>query len=178
MSEHKGTVTVLIGVMTIAMIVTGILVVSLIIHKVSLVPGTVSQTQNILPIDVRGVLGTVEKISGQEITLKDFRKSMTATSSPVSQSARMTVLVDQSTVIQRLVYKDATTIAKESADFYKNIQKIQTQNSPTPPRPPEPFSLEKIVLGDIHIGDVLTAYSGEDISELMTFTATKIEVRN
>ncbi|MDO8565578.1 MAG: hypothetical protein Q7S04_00115 [Candidatus Moranbacteria bacterium] len=140
-----------------------------------------SQPQTVQPVpptEVRRVLGTVEKVSGQEIMLKDFRKISSIVTAVSDQSERMFVTVDQSTIIERFTYKDATTIAKEQDAFVKNIQEIQRQNPSVPPTPPEPFTFEKITLSDIKIGDKVMASFGEDISNLATFTATKIEVRN
>jgi len=176
MPEHNKSKDVLIGIMTIAMVVIGIVVYQT-GYKSSPKTGGASQTLNISPTKVHSVLGTVEQISGQEITLKDFRKSMSAVSNSASQSARIIVTVNQLTIMQRLSFKDQATIAKEMDDFIKNIQKIQAQSPSAPPSPPEPFSLVNITLGDIHVGDVLIASSVEDISALTTFTATKIEIR-
>jgi hypothetical protein len=181
MPEHKGTINVLIGVMTIAMIVISILVVYLINHKVSFVSGTVSQTQNIPPVpptEVRRVFGTVEKVSDREITLKDFRKISSVVTAVSDKSARMVIGVDQSTLIERLTHKDAAVFSAELDAFYKNIQKIQAQNLSTPPIPPVSFTLEKVALGDIKVGDRVTASFAEDIANLSTPTATKIEIQN
>jgi len=181
MPGHNRTKDVLIGIMTIAMIAIGIFMVSLINHKVIVVLGTVSQTQDIPlvpPTEVHRVLGTVEKVSDQEITLKDFRKISSIVAPASDQSARMFITVNQSTRIERFVYKDVAILNAELNAFYKNIQKIQTQNPSAPPTPPEPFTFEKVALSDIKIGDHVTVSFAEDIANLATFTATKIEIRN
>ncbi|HQT83075.1 MAG TPA: hypothetical protein PLW99_02925 [Candidatus Paceibacterota bacterium] len=167
--------------MTIAMIVIGILMVYLINHKVSLVVETVSQTQNIPPVpptEVHRVLGIVEKVSGREVTLKDFRKISSVVSAESDQSARMIVLVNQSTVIERFTYKDAAVLNAELDAFYKNIQEAQAQSPSVPPMPPEPFTLENITVSDIKIGDRVIASFAEDVAHLTTGTATKIEIQN
>lgn len=130
------------------------------------------------PTEVRRVLGTVEQISGQEITLKDFRKISSIVSTTSGQSDRIVVGVDQSTLIERLTHKDAAVFSAELDAFYKNIQKAPAQNPSTSPASPVPFTLEKITIGDIKVGDSITASFAEDIANLTTFTATKIEIQN
>jgi hypothetical protein len=162
--------------MTIAMIVISILVVYLVNHKVSLVIETVSQTQNtqsVSPTEVRAVLGTVEKVSGQEIKLKDVKKIL-YTDAPIDQGAQMVITVDQSTTVERFMHKDMSVFAKELEAFNQN----QSRSTSTPPIPPKPFTLVKVTLSDIKVGDIVTASSLKDIATLTTFTATTIAIQN
>lgn len=138
---------------------------------------TASQTQNAALTESRLVLGTVEKVSGQQITLKDFRKIPIITDS-TDQSARMSVTVDQNTIIERLVQKDSATISKERDAFLKKIQAQGAFSSTTAMlQPPEPFTREKLTLGDIKVGDTLAVFAAEDIAKLTVFTAARVEVQ-
>jgi hypothetical protein len=131
---------------------------------------TVSQTQNnAQPVltESRLVIGTVEKVSGQEITLTNFKRVPDFTASSTSQAGSIVITIDQSTVIERLIQKDIAVISKERA-----------LSTSTPLTPPEPFTRVKITLGDIKVGDVLAVTSAEDISKLAAFTATKVEVQD
>lgn len=142
---------------------------------------TVSQTQNALLTESRLVLGTVGKISGQEVTLTNFRKVPDVTGNPTGQTGSMVVTVDQSTIIDRLVQKDSTTISEEIAAFTEKVQKSQAQgvlSSTTPVTPPEPFTRVEITLNDIKVGDTIAVFAGGDISKSTTFTAARIEIQD
>ncbi|MDP3957255.1 MAG: hypothetical protein Q8Q10_02020 [bacterium] len=136
-----------------------------------------SQPQSAQPIpatEVRRVFGTVEKISGNEITLKDVKKILNTGAKPVNQSAQTVITVDQATVVERYMRKDMLVFGKELDDFAQN----RDQSASTPPRPPVPFTLEKVTLSDIKVGDIITASSLKDIATLTTFTATTIAIQN
>jgi len=143
---------------------------------------TASQTQSTTPVmESHLVLGTVEKISGQEITLKNFQKIPNIAASSTGQAAPMVVVVDQSTIIERLVQKDIATINREKAAFLDEMTKLQAQgalSSATPIAPPESFTREKLTLNDIKAGDTITAFADGDISKVTTFTAAKIDVQD
>lgn len=118
------------------------------------------QTQSVA-IPVRTVFGTVEKISGQEITLSHFMRvpSFAASTSP---SATMTITVDQATVLERVTLKDLSAVKAQGAT----------------PAPTEPYTIEKITLDDIKVGGVITAFASGDISNVTAFTATKIDLQS
>lgn len=138
----------------------------------------VSQTESTLPIESRLVIGTVEKISSQKITIKDFRKIPIVASS-TDQSARMTVVANVTTIIERLIQKDIAVINKERDAFLKEIEAQGAYSSTTAMiQPPTPYTLTKITLSDIKVGDTVSAFAAEDISKLTTFTATKIDIQN
>ena len=140
------------------------------------------ETKNTQPVsmETQQVLGIVEKISGQEITLKDVKKSTNTENtnlSAVNQELQAVVIVNQSTIIEILSYKDGATITRESDADHESAQKIQAQNSSlTPPVPPNPFTREKITLSDVRSGDVVSVTAVEDLLIANQFTATKIVV--
>jgi hypothetical protein len=173
MPERNKTKDVLIGVMTVAMI--GIIAFA--VSQISYKTGTVSQTQTAQLAQSHAVLGTVEQISGQEITLKDFRKISNTGASSVDQLERIVVTVNQTTIIERVTRKDRIVFSKE-LDAFGEKQAQGAQSTSTPLTPPEPFTLEKITLSDIKVGDSIVASSAEDISKLSTFTATTIAIQN
>jgi hypothetical protein len=119
------------------------------------------------------VLGTVDSISGKEITLKEVKRIPDTASGAVSQS--VTVTVESSTVIERLVAKDPAVLQKEQDAFMK---KVQAQGPGDSIVPPEPFTRTKITLDAIKAGDVVVASSNQDISKLTAFTATRIDVQD
>jgi len=123
----------------------------------------------------RMILGTVDKISGQEITLKDVRRI--SDTSPGAVGKSVTVTVVSSTIIERLVLKDAATLKKEQDAFSKELQ-AKGANDPTNSMvPPEPFTRTKIAFSDIKAGNFLVVSSDQDLSKLSAFTATRIDVQ-
>lgn len=130
-----------------------------------------------VPIETHQVLGVVEKISSQEITLKDVTKSMNANSGAENQEARMIVMVDQSTTMERLSYKDGSTITRESDVAHEGAQENQVQGLLlTPPAPIEPFTREKITLSDIRTDDVVSVAASGGVLTGNQFVATEIVV--
>ena len=177
MPENHKIISAIISFVVALVVVVCVVVAYQYGYKNGLSKTSLSKTQN-MPLESRLVLGTVEKISGQQITLKDFRKVPIAISA--DQSARMIIVVDQNTIVERLVQKDSATINKEIAAFTEKVQKLQAQGAQgttTPLTPPEPFTREKLTLGDIKVGDTLAAFASEDIAKLTSFTATKIDIQ-
>jgi len=129
------------------------------------------------PATANIALGTVEKISGQDITLKDVKRIPETPASTANQSSTVVVTVGQATVIERLVQKSVTVLNKEMAAYSETSEKLQAQGAVDIPAPPEPFTREKIALKDIQTGDTLVAFSAGDISTLSAFTTTRIEVQ-
>lgn len=130
-----------------------------------------------VPIKVHHVLGVVEKVSGDEVTVKDVRKILDTAASTEPQEAHMVVSIDGLTLIERLIYKDGATIMKEAEVIYESAQEIQTQNqSVTPPATPDPFTREKITVSDITLGDAISVTATEDIQTPNWFIATEIVV--
>lgn len=168
MPEYNGSKNILIGAMTIAMIV---IIITFVVSQIS---GTVSQTQTAQLVQVHAVLGTVEKISGQEITLKDVKKILNTGGAPIDWVARMVITVDQSTVVERFMRKDMLVFAKELDAFSQN----KARSTSTPPKPPAPYTLGKVTFSDIKVGDIVTVSSLKDIATLTTFTATTIAIQN
>ena len=144
-----------------------------------LATGSLSQTQDVVTTvpEVRAVMGTVERISGQEITLKDFKMIPSADSS-TDRDGRMIVSVNQTTLLQRFSQKDAATLKSDQVAFDAQVKAQGTQNTATPLTPPSLFTAEKITLSSVKVGDFIVVYSAEDISKVTTFAATKIDVQD
>jgi hypothetical protein len=132
-------------------------------------------------LESRMVMGVVDGISDQKITLKNFQK-LPPVGVPKSsdEDKRMTAIVIDTTVIEKIGQKDIKVIQEEQAAFTKKMQE-QAGKAPEagvlPIVPPEPFTREKITLQDIKSGDSITVFAGEDISKLDEFTASRIEIR-
>ncbi len=142
---------------------------------------TTSPSQNVLvpSPDKRMALGTIDSISGQKILLKNFQKiSDNLSASSVSPSASLTVVVGSATSIQRLVPQDPTILQKEQAAYLKKVQARSAQSTTTPPTPPQLFVRQTIALKDLKVGDVILAYASENIANLDSFTAVKIEIQS
>ena len=103
------------------------------------------------------ITGNVEKISGQSITVKNLKKISANTVTTVSQTERLTVTADNSTIIEQLTPKEPTT----------------TDNN----RTEETFGRIKITLDDIRPGDSITVFATMNISKVSAFTAEKIEIK-
>lgn len=170
-------------VMAILAIGTFVVMYFFVIHKrVEIIPEQVAIAPQVpvaqpVPAEVHTVSGTVEKISGQEITLKDFIEISKTSDVSVSQLAQIAVTVDQSTIIERLVHKDLMAFSKE-LDAFGERQTQEAQNSTTPSAPPEPFTREKIALEDIKLGDIMVTSFILGATTSTTFTATKIDIQN
>lgn len=136
-------------------------------------PQPPSTAQNML-------VGTVEKISGQEITLNNVKKLPEIIPATAAQSENVIVSVDQATRIERFVTKDGAVLTREQTAYSAaaaNLQAQGAESTTTPLRPPEPFTRVGIALTDVRVGDVIVASSNDDISKASAFTATMIEVQ-
>jgi len=126
---------------------------------------------------VNTVVGTVESISGQEVTLQNAKRIPEGSADKLGT---VVVMVDSATVIERLVQKDVAILNKEMATFIEASKKSQTQTVSAGAAavvPPEPFTRKEITIGDIKVGDILVAHSAVSLPELSAFTATRIEVQ-
>lgn len=135
---------------------------------------TAPQAQNLgfERLEQHMAVGTVEKIFGKEIVLKDTKKMPDNTIS-VDQAESIVVTVDQTTVIERFVQKDVESIKNDLADFAEK----QKQGTATATIPPEPFTRTKVTFDDIKIGDTIVVFSPVDIAKLTTFVATEINIQ-
>lgn len=121
----------------------------------------------------RMLFGTIDKVDGKDLTLKDVQR---IPSSASGAADTVTVTIDSVTVIERLVSKDSATLEKEQAAFMK---KVETQQGSTESIvPPEPFTRVKIALSDLKAGDFVVVSSNQDLSKLSAFTATRIDVQD
>lgn len=176
MYDRKNIVNVLIMVMTVAMVVASVFIE----YQVGYGRGVgtrMSQLSDVssvssIPTESHMVVGTVERISGQKITIKDFQKIPNIVA---NQPGRLIVVANQVTNIERFVQKDAATVKNDLATFSEKLKR--TQNLTIAMTPPEPFIRKKILLNDIHVGDIVIVSAVEDISNLATFTATEIDIK-
>jgi len=125
------------------------------------------------PDGVRDIIGTVKGVSGSEI-------SMDANQLPFAPKAplKRTVIVDENTVIERLIEKDADTQRKEMNDFIEKSRKAAESNGPGPAiLPPLPFDRREVSISDVKAGDVIMASAGEDITNAKSFTAARISIQ-
>lgn len=122
-------------------------------------------------LGINNVVGTVEKITGSEIIVKTFQAP-----SLKNDLLERTVVVDQATVIERLVAKDLAVIQREQTQFTEEMKKAGAGGANI--KPPEPFTREKATINDIKIGDIIFASAGKDISKDNKFTAEKILIQS
>lgn len=115
----------------------------------------------VVPIPVRTVLGTVVKISGQQITLGHFTR-VPSLAGAATSSATMTITIDQSTRIERYTLNNPSVIKVQTA--------TTTLTDPS-------YATQTITLSDIKVGDTITAFSSSDISTETAFTATEIDLQ-
>lgn len=137
-----------------------------------------TQRAKVLPaLKITMGAGMVDKISGNEITINNFR----GISGDASNNQQGVVVeVDKNTTIESLTPKDSATLKKEQVAFAEKIKKLEDsgiQISTEASLPPESVTRKKISLSDIKAGDNVIVYANEDISKLAKFTATKIEVQ-
>ncbi|MDD2657400.1 MAG: hypothetical protein PHD04_01910 [Candidatus Pacebacteria bacterium] len=123
-------------------------------------------------VEAHTLLGTVEKTSGQTVTLNNVRRVTQAADSAKAETVVITI--DSSTDIERLVLKDATVLSKEMAAFTKKLQGVS--GTAATMVQPDPFVHQKIALSDIKIGETLSVSSSENIAKSTAFTATQIAV--
>lgn len=106
------------------------------------------RAENATSTESHMAIGTVERISAQKITVKNFQKIPTGFP---SESTRMIVAVNPATGITRIAQKSAATKSGSS-------------------------SREKTVLSSIQVGALIMVYTDENISRLNTFTAMRIDI--
>lgn len=135
-----------------------------------------SQTQNlgVEQLEQHTAVGVVEKISGNEIFLKDVKK-MPDNNNSANQTESIVVLVGEKTVIERFVQKDLASMKNELDSFIEKQKKLQ--GTATSTIPPEPFTRTKIALEDIKAGETIVVFSSADISKLTSFMAIGINVQ-
>jgi hypothetical protein len=86
-------------------------------------------------------------------------------------SSMRTVAVSSATAIEKQTPKSPAEFQKEVTA----LQKIPFRNTTgTPPLPPLPYSIDKLMLSDLRVGDLVTVESTGDISASANFAATRI----
>lgn len=131
---------------------------------------------NPVPSGVKAI-GLADKISGNEITLKD---ASMVSGEGLGNRQDVTVVVSQATQIERVTMKDVGAIQKEQDAFDEKVKKSEAERAQDPSPQivrPELFVREKISLADIKPGDILSVYADGDTSKSSKLTATKIEVQ-
>lgn len=125
------------------------------------------------------ILGVVEVISGKEITLKDIQKLpiLLTDDGVVDDSIRMVVAVTNETVIERIIPKSRAAIENDKRIFDEEKQKQKEQNITTPLVPPQSFTVEKITMQDIKIGDKLSVFTEDDVAKKTSFVANRVSLK-
>jgi hypothetical protein len=172
MIEYKKIISILVGVVLVVIVVNFFSIQGVFLNK-----GNVTQTQNLnlVAIEQHMAVGVVEKISGQEITLKNVKK-MPGNSVSSGKPESVVITVNQTTVIDRLIKKDIAVIKNELANFTK-IQE-EAFGVPVSVLPPEPFTRIKSTISNIKIGDTLVVFSGLDIAKQTAFVVTEINIQD
>ncbi len=126
--------------------------------------------------EVLSVLGTVAQVSGASLTLTNVRDLP-----PPDQggdglrTAPVTVLIDTSTVIEKLVQKSDATIRREAAAYAARV----AQSTPEQAAllvPPESVTRAQISLGDLKVGELALVIAAQDIAASTSFTAARVEL--
>ncbi len=133
-------------------------------QDVAIIPPQVSlQKQGqLVSKNVSMVLGIVGKISGQEITIENVKIRNISTNIVTQAESPIIAIVGQSTVMERLVPRDSATISNRTA---------------TSSLSSNPFSIERINMSSVNVGDMIAALSDGDVSRAASFTALRINVQ-
>ncbi len=100
-----------------------------------------SEQQTAVSSGSQTLLGTIQGIQGQIITLAPDSGS----------SASVTVAVDQATTFRQAIRKDQATLQKELAAFNAELEKSGADSKTLVP--PSPFIMKNITLQDLKKGD-------------------------
>ncbi len=131
-----------------------------------------------IPIEIKGISGTVEKIDGNKLTVKVAQFYPSADS---SLNERI-VDIDSHTKVFQMVQKNPQEYQKEITDFRKAVQaqiENQPQNGSAQPQtvvPPAPFEKKQISLSDIKVGEQISIISDSDIKTAEEFKAVEIDI--
>jgi hypothetical protein len=122
-------------------------------------------------LEIKTLSGTVDKISGNTLTLKNVSNSDPLADSSLSVR---TVQVTKDTKFYQLTQKDQVQFQKEMEEFQKKM-KDQSGENPSV-TPPSPQDKKEVALSDIKEGQSVSVTSSENIKDKKEFTATQIEI--
>jgi hypothetical protein len=127
-------------------------------------------------VEIKSVFGTVQKISGNSMTVKTISAVDLLANSDLDTR---TVQIDNNTKFYQLVQKDVAQFQKEMEEFQKKTQEQKNSKdaSVQPPATPMPYDKKEITLADIKEGQSVTAIANEDIKNKKEFTATEISIQ-
>ena len=127
-------------------------------------------------MEIKNLSGTVDKISGNIITIKNV-----SSVDPLSDSSldTRTVQISSNTKFYQLVQKDSAEYQKEMSDFQSKMQEQMKNPSSTaqPITPPMPQNKKEIALSDLKEGQNITVVSDDDIKDKKEFSATEVVVQ-
>jgi hypothetical protein len=126
-------------------------------------------------MEIKTLSGTVDKVSGNTITLKNV--SFGDPLADPSLSVR-TVQINKDTKFYQLSQKDQAVFQKEMDEFTKKIneQSNNKDNAPEPIASPDPQIKKEITLADIKEGQLVSVSSNEDIKDKKEFIASQVSV--
>jgi hypothetical protein len=127
-------------------------------------------------MEIKNVDGIVQSVSGNIINLK-------VTTPGLMNSKELTIRsinVDSNTKLVQLVQKDKDQFQKEMDAFNEKMKAYQVQSTSEIkdlPYPPQIQDEKVISIGEIKIGQRISAYSSSDITNNQKFTATEVKIQ-
>ena len=126
-------------------------------------------TQSRLLSDTSSVRGRIADITGTTLTI------LAPDSTPVTRK----VLTDQGTVFGYTAPKDPKTFQSDVLAFDLKLKTAQANGTTLAPREfPTPFTLEKLSLSDLRVGDTVTITAIDSILGKSEFVAMSVIVEN
>jgi len=129
------------------------------------------------PAIMTSVVGTIQGVSGNTITLKS------SSMDPFENIPTVrTITVTNATKIVKNESKDMKVFAQEMDVYQKSVLKPVSASASTSPAaagmitPPLPFTEATVSISDLKVGDMITVDAGKDVKTQASFEAVKISL--
>ena len=125
--------------------------------------------------EVYSVSGTVESISGNNISIKINPLNPLDDDNP--ELDHRTAMVTASTTIIRMVQRDQKEFQKEMEAFMKNRQTVSKSGVLPNVNAPSPYLRQEIKVSDLKVGENINVGTNINIKELKEFNVLNINVQ-
>lgn len=126
------------------------------------------------PLHMLMVFGEITEIRDGSLTIDTSKTAPFANDKYTVKKVEVT----NETTIERRTTKDMETIQKEQQEYFEKTKAGTIKDGVTPPpTPPMPFTVEKIDLATVQIGDHVTVTSAENIIGVEKLVATTIQIQ-
>ena len=125
--------------------------------------------------EIKNIGGTIQKISGNKLTVKTFSMDPLAEE---SMSERI-ITIDSNTKISLNVQKSPEVMQKEMENFQEKMkaQQSDSANMTEPVMPPMPFETKNITASELKEGQQILITANEDIATKKEFSAIQIDAQ-